>query len=282
MKNSKNVIFIVVGIILTFIILGFILNGIERNISKEEKVVKGMSETTQIVELQSQLANLEKEKEEYATKVQNYKASIAQAITSAGVSTSADASTSTMTTNIGKILSSSTAGTATAGDILSGKTAWLNGTKITGTMANRGSLNWSPTTSTTYSVPAGYYSGGTLDSSGAYNAGYDIGVAAGKENAQLNIAIVATGVTSYNNTYTISGKTLTSDNFYFVPTSVYAQPMYVGSYASGVYSCTIKPSLTYTNNTLKLSGCTGSKYSDPSHDTGIQSLKVTGNIYCIY
>ena len=103
MKNNKKVFLIIVSIILIFIILGFILNGIERNISKEEKVVKGMSETTQIVELQSQLANLEKEKEEYATKVQNYKTSIAQAITDKGVETASDADIETIVNNISSI-----------------------------------------------------------------------------------------------------------------------------------------------------------------------------------
>ena len=76
--------------------------------------------------------------------------------------------------------------------------------------------------------------------------------------------------------------TITKDNFYFVPTSAYAQPTYNGRYSSGTYTCTINPSLTYTNNTLILSGCTGSKGPDSSHDTGIASLRVTGNIYCIY
>lgn len=46
-------------------------------------------------------------------------------------------------------------------------------------MVNRGTLNWS-SNNTTYSVPSGYYSGGTLDSRPSYNNGYNAGVAAGK------------------------------------------------------------------------------------------------------
>jgi len=67
-------------------------------------------------------------------------------------------------------------GNAVTSDVLNGKTfSNSSGIGLTGTMANRGTLNWNPTTSTTYSVPAGYYSGGTLNSSGAYNAGLSSG-----------------------------------------------------------------------------------------------------------
>ena len=38
-------------------------------------------------------------------------------------------------------------------------------------MANRGNLNWNPSSSTTYTVPAGFYSGGTISSSNAYSKG---------------------------------------------------------------------------------------------------------------
>ena len=64
---------------------------------------------------------------------------------------------------------------ATATQILSGKTAYVKGNKITGTMANRGTLNWNPTSSTSQTIQPGYYSGGTLNSTNAYNAGYNEG-----------------------------------------------------------------------------------------------------------
>ena len=51
--------------------------------------------------------------------------------------------------------------TATADDILSPKTAYVNGEKITGTMSNNGELNYIPTTEEQI-IPAGYTSGGTV------------------------------------------------------------------------------------------------------------------------
>ena len=81
---------------------------------------------------------------------------------------------SSVTTICNAVSLSGNSGTA---QVLSGYTFYNTAlTKQTGTMANRGVLNWTPAGSTAYSVPAGYYSGGTLNSSGAYNAGYNSGV----------------------------------------------------------------------------------------------------------
>lgn len=46
-------------------------------------------------------------------------------------------------------------------------------------IVNRGKLNWAPTTKTTYTVPSGYYEGGTLDVSKVYEAAYNAGKTAG-------------------------------------------------------------------------------------------------------
>ena len=71
----------------------------------------------------------------------------------------------------------SLSGNASTSHVLNGKTFYTTSlSKKTGTMANRGALNWNPSSSTSYTVSAGYYSGGTLNSANAYNAG----VAAGK------------------------------------------------------------------------------------------------------
>ena len=86
-----------------------------------------------------------------------------------------------------------TKGDATASQILTGKTTIVKGIEVTGTMPNRGNLNWAPSTSTSYTVPSGYYSGGTLNSAGAYNTGYNAGVTAADNRANTNSTNYKTG-----------------------------------------------------------------------------------------
>ena len=85
-------------------------------------------------------------------------------------------------------------GNATVGNVLSGKTFTSTaGVNLTGTMPNRGNLSWS-SSNTTYSVPAGYYSGGTLDSRPSYTAGYNNGYNAGQqEGIGSNVVLIGGG-----------------------------------------------------------------------------------------
>lgn len=59
-----------------------------------------------------------------------------------------------------------------AGEILTGKHAWANGSEITGTMANKGSNNVTVTDKTGTTISAGYYNGSgkaVIDSTSATN-----------------------------------------------------------------------------------------------------------------
>ena len=56
-------------------------------------------------------------------------------------------------------MASQTAGDAVAGNILSGKKAWVNGSQITGSMTDRGAVSQSLAANGTYTIPAGYHNG---------------------------------------------------------------------------------------------------------------------------
>ncbi len=103
---------------------------------------------------------------------------------------------SDLNTQIAELQKKQATGTAVASDVLENKTfSNSSNVGIKGTMANRGTLNWS-SSNTTYNVPAGYYSGGTLDSRPSYNAGYSAGNSAG-----YNSGYSAGNSAGYNNGY---------------------------------------------------------------------------------
>ena len=101
-------------------------------------------------------------------------------------------------------------GTAGDSQVLSGQTYYNTDAKgkRTGSMANRGALNWSGN-NTTYGVPAGFYSGGTLDSRPSYNSGYNAGMTAADARVNVNSANYKAGY----NAGLAAGKKLNSANF---------------------------------------------------------------------
>jgi hypothetical protein len=128
--------------------------------------------------------------------VSDGKSSLASAITVEGVATSSDASYAVLADNVGRLsvarynagygagVLDTKKGTATADVVLKGSTfTSVLGVEVEGDMPDNGSLDWKPSGSETYNVPFGYYSGGTLDSSEAYNSGvsegYDSGYSQG-------------------------------------------------------------------------------------------------------
>ena len=92
--------------------------------------------------------------------VSDGKKMVANAITDKGVSTSETATFATMAENISAILQLDTSdATANAAQLLSGYTAYARGSKISGSMANRGAVTSTLNCGNSYTIPAGYHNG---------------------------------------------------------------------------------------------------------------------------
>ena len=102
------------------------------------------------------------ELEEVKKSVSDGKTLVAAAITAKGVTTAADAAFQTMADNIGEIETGvdTSDATATAAQILSGKTAYVKGAKVTGTIPSKAAAIYTPGT-TDQTIAAGQYLSGT-------------------------------------------------------------------------------------------------------------------------
>ena len=100
--------------------------------------------------------NIRNEIDALKKSVSDGKTAVAAAITAMNQATASDAAYSTMAANIRKISSDAT---ASAGHILTGKTAYAGGKKITGSMPDKGAVTHSLPINGSYIIPAGYHNG---------------------------------------------------------------------------------------------------------------------------
>ena len=105
--------------------------------------------------------------------------------------------------------------------------------KIKG-IANRGNLNWSGS-NTTYTVSAGYYTGGTLDSKTSYNNGYSAGRTQGRNDVKNSPGSYSLYTkTQYDNNYN-SGRNQGRNDVKNSPGSysLYTKSQYDSNYTKG-------------------------------------------------
>ncbi|MFR0823548.1 MAG: hypothetical protein ACLU84_05365 [Clostridia bacterium] len=156
MKLEKGI--TLVSLVVTIIIL-IILAGISMNtligdngiISKTKQAKENMllaqkEEEESLNRLYEQLDNMDteigKQESEAMGKLLEFKKIIANAITNEGVDTQEGDTAEIMAEHISKIVKEKTKdATATMKDINEGKTAWVNGEKVTGTMLNKASYS---------------------------------------------------------------------------------------------------------------------------------------------
>lgn len=105
--------------------------------------------------------------------------------------------------------------TAAAGEILSGKTAYVNGQKVTGSMPNQGAKNQALNCGSSYPIPAGYHNGSgvvTTHSLASQTEGTATAadIASGK-TAWVNGERVTGAAKKFSAVRTLSGSSLTLD-----------------------------------------------------------------------
>ncbi|PYI52556.1 hypothetical protein [Paenibacillus flagellatus] len=204
------------------------------------------------------------------------KNAVAAAITGMGQTASGS---DTFTQLASKISSISKDATATAGEVLTGKTFYQGGTKKSGTMPNNGALGTIMPGTTNQSIPAGYTTGGTIAGDadlvpGNIRSGVNIfGVTGNVVQASGNAgaAQVLTGYTASNSSGGFSGSMPNNGAPTWVP-GTSSQNLAAGYYSGGTIIGDSDLVASNIRSGVNIFGVVGSLVEGHHHAKGTGSL----------
>ena len=177
-------------------------------------------------------------------------------------------------------------GNATADNITKGKTAIINGKKVTGTYSNTATYTFAEESTGDKEDLGEDNNFRYVDATNVYDKGFKDGLKKGLDQA-AGIKI-ASGVSSFSQAYSIPGVTLTTNNFSYRIVRTDARPCtWTDSWGGhGTVSApgAPGPSLTYSNGVLTLGNTTASHYDYNGNDGSGCTARTTVyvDIYCNY